>query len=182
MTEEEITEEEIRKRFDPILARAGKEMQRRMKERRKELLQKSLEWMREAEVPPDRMLSDEWWEYIPDFDFDKRRHWLTGLYISPPEESEVVVCKDHPFVDPWMREEGVFGIVLSVRPGPRIIARHTNGEPIIGKDGKEVRMPGISRVEVAFPEDDYDGGLFLPANCIEMREHYESEEEDDEIT
>ena len=36
MKEEKIAEEEKRKRFDPIRARAREEMQRRMKERREE--------------------------------------------------------------------------------------------------------------------------------------------------
>ena len=102
--------------------------------------------MKEVGTKEDNRPSDEWWEHIPDFDFDKRRHWLTGLYMSPPEESQVVVCKDHPFVDLWMREENVLGVVLLVELESIITACDKNGQPIKGKDGKELRIPGIPSV------------------------------------
>ena len=86
-----------------------------------------------------------------------------------------------------MREEGVFGVVLSVLPESTATACDKDGKIIFDKDGKELRMPGIPSVEVAFPEYDYAGGYYLPADCLKVREHYEeakdvennkSEEED----
>jgi hypothetical protein len=110
--------------------------------------------------------SEEWWEHIPD---EEPRHWLTGLYMSPPVNSKVVVCdKDHPFLEAWMRAPGVVGVVLSVQPESIIT--------ILGKDGKQVRIPGIPRVEVAFSEDDYEGGFYLPADCVKVLEDEDYQE------
>ena len=112
------------------------------------------------------MSSDGWWEHIPED--DKTRHWLTGLYITPPVNSKVVISKNHPAADLWMTEEGVFGVVLSVWPPSLITPLDNKGLPILGKDGKQVRMPGIPDVEVAFPENDYEGGMYLPADCLKL--------------
>ena len=79
-----------------------------------------------------------------------------------------MISKNHPAADPWMTEEDVFGVVLSVQPESSITLLDNKGLPIVGKDGKQVRMPGIPNVEVAFPEDDYEGGFYLPADCLEV--------------
>ena len=105
---------------------------------------------------------------------------LTGLHITPPVNSQVVICKDHPLVDPWMREEGVFALVLSVQPSSTITPHDENDQPFLGKDGEEVRMQGIPLVEIAFPEDEFEGGLFLPADHLKVHEEDEDEEAEDE--
>ena len=111
--------------------------------------------------------SEEWWEYIPD---EEPRDGLTGLYITPSRYSHVSICKDHPSVEAWMREEGVFAVVLSIQPPPTITPHDENDQPFLGKDDKEVRMPGIPLVEIAFPEEKYQGGRFLPADHLKVRE------------
>ena len=110
--------------------------------------------------------SEEWWEHIPD---EEPRDGLTGLYITPPLHSDVSICKDYGLLEPWMREEGVFAVVLSVQPPPTITPHDENDLPLLGKDGKEVRMPGIPLVEIAFPEEGYEGGRFLPADHLKVR-------------
>ena len=163
-----MTDEEIEKLVDAEVAEAWPEMQRYFKERRNKFLQESQEELRRLGAKEENMSSDGWWEYIPED--DETRHWLTGLYMSPPVNSKVVISKNHPAVEPWMTEKGVVGVVLSVWPGSKITPLDNKGLPIIGKDGKEVRMPGIPYVEVAFPEDDYESGFCLPADCLEVLE------------
>ena len=124
------------------------------------------------------MPSDGWWEHIPED--DDTRDWLTGLYDTPPVQSQVVICKDHPSVEAWMTEEGAFGVVLSVEPPPLITPLDKNGVPILGKDGKEVRMPGIPRVQVTFSEDDPNAAFYLPADCVKLREDAENDDEEDD--
>ena len=169
MTEEDMTEEDIKKHVDAMMVEAWPEMQRYMREMRNKFLQESQEELRILGAKEKNMDSDGWWEHIPED--DETRHWLTGLYIAPPVNSKVVISKDHPSADPWMTKEGVFGVVLSVQPESTIILVDTEGNPIYGKDGKQVRMPGIPDVEVAFPENDYQGGLYLPADCLKLREN-----------
>ena len=111
--------------------------------------------------------SEEWWEYIPD---EEPRDGLTGLYVTPPLHSDVSICKDYGLLKPWMREEGVFAVVLSVQPPPTITPHDENDQPLLGKDGKQVRIPGIPLVEIAFPEEGYEGGRFLPADHLKVRE------------
>ena len=120
--------------------------------------------------------SEEWWEYIPD---EEPRDVLTGLYITPPLYSHVSICKDYGLLEPWMREEGVFAVVLSIQPPPTITPHDENDQPLLGKDGKEVRIPGIPLVEIAFPEDEYEGGRFLPADHLKVREEDEDQEAED---
>ena len=170
MAEEEVPEEKRKEKefVDTLRAEAREEMKLYMKEMRNKFLQEDVEEMKADGVPPDELLSDKWWEYIPDF--YETRHWLTGLYLSPPVNCKVVICKDHPSLYQWMREEVVFGVVLSVQPAETVTARYKNGLPIFGKDGKELRIPGIPRVEVAFSDNDYEGGFYLPADCLKARE------------
>ena len=184
MTEEErdITEEEIERRLAPIAARIVASMQRYMKESRNEFLQESQEDLKELAAKGESMPSDRWWEHIRED--DKTRDWLTGLYKTPPIHSQVVVCKDHPFLEAWMKNKGAFGVVLSVEPPSIVTAYDKEGNPILDKDGNEVRMPGIPRVEVTFSEDDrtppqggLGGGFYLPANCVKLRE-YDKDAED----
>ena len=59
---------------------------------------------------------------------------LTGLHMAPSVNSKVVICMDHPFMDPWMREEGLFGVVLSVQPKETGTACDKNGLAIFGKE------------------------------------------------
>ena len=172
-----MTEEELQQYFDAVMVKIGPELKRLRKERRDKFLQKSLEDMKKHGVPPERLLSDGWWHHIPDF--DDTRSWLTGLYISPPLNSRVVVCKDHPFVEGWMRAEGVLAVVLSVQTPSVITLLDEKGKPILDKDKKEVRIPGIPRVEVAFSEDDYGAAFYLPADCLKVLE-YEDDEDDEE--
>ena len=120
--------------------------------------------------------SEEWWEYIPD---EEPRDGLTGLYITPPRYSDVSICKDYGLLEPWMREEGVFAVVLSIQPPPTITPHDENDQPLLGKDGKQVRMPGIPLVEIAFPEEKYQGGRFLPADHLKVREENEDQEAED---
>jgi hypothetical protein len=178
MTDEKMTEEEIEKHANAFLEKVSPKIDLLLKEMRNEFLQRSLDRMKKNGVPPDRLYSDRWWEYIPDF--DETRHWLTGLYNTPPVDSQVVICKDHPAVHEWMRAPGVFGVVLSIQPESVITLRDKNGDPILDKDGKQVRIPGIPRVEVAFPEDDYQHGLSFPADCLKMREDDEDAENTEE--
>jgi hypothetical protein len=179
MTDDEryMTKEERRKFLEPRLAKARRRLELLRKETRNEFLQRSLDRMKKNGVPPDRRYSDRWWEYIPDF--EETRNWLTGFYKVPLVNSQVVICKDHPFVDPWMREKGVFGLVLSIKPPKTITLVDEYGYDRYDKDGNRVRIPGISDVEVAFPETDYEGGLFLPADYLEMREYDEYDEHDE---
>ena len=156
-----------------------------LKNRRNEFLQESQERRKRLGTKEENMPSDGWWEHIPED--DETRHWLTGLYMSPPVHSQVVVCKDHPSVEAWMRKEGVFGVVLSVQPESIITLRDDQGNPIIGKDGKEVRMPGMPHVEVTFSEDDrtppqggLGGGFYLPADCVKVCEEDEEAEDKEE--
>ena len=62
MTEEErdMTDEEIEKSLEPILARAGAKMQRYMKERRNKFLQESQEKLRRLGAKEENMDSDGW--------------------------------------------------------------------------------------------------------------------------
>ena len=146
-----------------------------LRKSRNEFLQESQERRKLLGKREEDMPSDGWWEHIPED--DNTRDCLTGLYDTPPIQSQVVICKDHPSVEAWMREEGVFGVVLSVDP-PSIITLHDDqGNPILGKDGKEVRMPGIPRVEVTFSEDDSRGGIYLPADCVKLCEDDEDAED-----
>ena len=139
-----------------------------LKQKRNEYLQKDQEFMKMLGEKEEDMPSDGWWEHIPED--DDTRHFLTGLYKTPPVQSQVVICKDHPSVEAWMREEGVFGVVLSVEPPSLITPLDKNGVPVLGKDDKQVRMPGIPLVEIAFPEEKYQGGRFLPADHLKVRE------------
>ena len=175
MTEEEkdITDEELEKRLQPIAARIRASMQRYMKETRNEFLQEPQEDLKELAAEGDNMPSDGWWEHISED--DKTRHCLTGLYKTPPIHSQVVICKDHPFLEAWMKEEGAFGVVLSVEPPSIITLRDKKDNLILDKNNQEVRMPGIPRVEVDFSEDDYGRGFYLPADCVKLRE------DDDEV-
>ena len=149
-----------------------------LKKRRNEFLQEEQGFMKMLGEKEENMPSDGWWEHIPED--DEARHWLTGLYKVPPVQSQVVVCKDHPFVEAWMREEGAFGVVLSVDPPSLITLRDDQGKPILGKDGKQVRMPGMPHVEVTFSEDDSRGGIYLPADCVKLREDDEDTEDYEE--
>ena len=179
LTDEE--NKEVDKLVDEAVARIWPKLRLRLKNRRNDFLRRAEEQLKglakEHGVELQKRYSDEWWEHIPD---EEPRHGLTGLYITPPVHSHVSICKNHSFVDPWMREEGVFALVLSVQPPPTIIACENTGEVIKGKHGKEVRMPGIPLVEIAFPEDEYEGGLLLPADCLKVREEDEDREEEDE--
>ena len=177
LTDEE--NKEVDKLVDEAVASIWPKLRLKMKKRRNDFLRRSeerlKEWAKEDGVELENPYSEEWWEHISD---EEPRHGLTGLYLAPPVNSHVSICKDHSFVDPWMREEGVFALVLSVQPPRTIIACDKTGEPILGKDGERVRMPGIPLVEIAFPEDEYEGGLLLPADCLKVREEDEDQEAD----
>ena len=184
LTDEES--KEVDKLVDEAVASIWPKLQLTLKEMRNEFLRNAQEDRKERAkergVELQKQYSDDWWEHIPD---EEPRHGLTGLYIAPPVDSHVSICKNHPFVDPWMREEGVFALVLSVQPPPTIIACDNTGEVIKDKHGNPVRMPGIPLVEIAFPEEDYEGGLLLPADCLKVLEEDEDpeskhEEEDEE--
>jgi hypothetical protein len=148
-----------------------------LKKRRKEYLQEEQEMWKRWGTKEEDMPSDGWWEHIPEDDYTRDR--LTGLYDTPPIQSQVVVCKDHPSVEAWMTEKGVFGVVLSVQPESVITLRDKNGVPVLGKHGKEVRIPGIPRVEVAFSEDEPSGAFYLPVDCVKLREDAEDYEDED---
>ena len=177
LTDEE--NKEVDKLVDEAVASIWPKLRLKMKKRRNDFLRRSREQRKERAREEGRELanrySDDWWEHIPD---DEPRHGLTGLYLTPPVNSHVSICKDHSFVDSWMREEGVFALVVSVQPPPVIIACDETGEPIVGKDGERVRMPGIPLVEIAFAEDEYESGLLLPADCLKVREEDEDQEAD----
>ena len=148
-----------------------------LKQRRNEYLQEEQEMWKRWGTKEEDMPSDGWWEHIPED--DDTRDGLTGLYDTPPIQSQVVICKDHPSVEAWMREEGVFGVVLSVEPPSLITPLDKNGVPVLGKDGKQVRMPGIPRVQLTLSEAEPSAAFYLPVDCVKLREDAEDYEEED---
>jgi hypothetical protein len=119
--------------------------------------------------------SNRWWDYIPE-DEDKKRHHITGLYLTPVPGSKVSICDDYLTVQPWMRKKGVFRVVRGVMEPPTFtpIINKPNfdekkkllNKKVIDTDGNEVRMPGIPFVQVSFPQDDYEDTYLIPANCL----------------
>jgi hypothetical protein len=179
LTEEQrnLLAQERKARLDPILAIIRERSKRYRKETRNKFLQEDQEELRKLGAKEENMDSDGWWEYIPED--DKTRHWLTGLYIAPPVKSKVVIRQDKtdPSLQDWMKAPGVFGVVISVWTPPTITPLDNEGQPILGRDGKPVRMPGIPRVEVAFPETDYERGTTIPADCLKIRADDEDAED-----